>query len=156
MPVVMRSDRIFQILIAVVFGLGFISVGVFNCVSVGRLERDTEAKFASIQAREVEPETLTAIRKYVNPGKRGSAHIIFSSDRQPKVNITATRDFFNAVNLGATVSGYHFPDGYFIPENFTPHSAADKWVFLGFALFMGGLSFLLARAIARLKRRSDA
>jgi hypothetical protein len=148
----MRVDRIVQILILVFFGLGFISVGVLNVVSVGSKERTTDAKFASIKAHEVEPETLTAIRKYVNPGRSGSAHIIFSSDRQPQVNITATRDYFNAVNLGAAVSGYYFPDGYFIPENFTPHSAANKWVFLGFAVFMSCLSFLLARAITRLKR----
>ncbi len=109
-----------------------------------------EAKLRSIRAGEIQPDTLTVLKKYVNPGRRGLPHIVFGSARQPRVDISATRDFFNSVNLGETTRGYYFPDGYFIPENHAANTAAGKWFFLGVGVLVGGAALALARATAHL------
>ena len=91
---------------------------------------------------------LTVLKKYVNPGRGGLPHIVFSSATQPTVDIPATRDFFNSVNLGETVRGYYFADGYFIPDNQRPNTAG-KWSLLGLGVLMGGAGLALARVMAR-------
>jgi len=93
------------------------------------------------------------IRKYVDPGRSGSAHVIFSSDRQPKVDISATHDFFNSVKLGDTVTTYYFSDGYFIPQNHRGDAGAGKWFFLGIGIVLGAGAFWLTFAVARAKAK---
>jgi hypothetical protein len=152
----MRAHALLPILFAVALGVGCIVLGIVNFASVSRSEQQIEAKLQRVHTGEVPPETLTVIRKYVNPGRSRSAHIIFASTRQPKVDISATRDFFNSVNLGDSVPGYYFPDGYFIPQNSRPESGVGKWAFLGFGTLMGITTFGLARATARGRARVRA
>jgi hypothetical protein len=147
-----RFNSLIQILAPIAFAVGFLAFGVVNFVRVGAAERSQEAKLSSIRAGTVQPETLTVIRKYVNAGRGGLPHVVFSSAREPKVNLSASRDFFNSVNLGNSVSGYYFPDGYFVPENIRVRSAAGRWAFLGFTLFLGGLTLVLAWAVLRRAR----
>ena len=97
----------------------------------------------------IQPDTLTVLKKYVNPGRSGLPHIVFSSARQPEVDISATRDFFNSANLGEIIRGYYFPDGYFIPENRKENTGAGKWFFLGVGVLVGGAALALARAITQ-------
>jgi len=152
----MRPATLIQTFVAVVFGLGFIVFGIVGFVRTADSERKVETKLQSIRAGEIHPETLTVRRKYVNPGRgTGRAHIIFRSERQPNVNISATRDFFNSLNLGDTISGYYFPDGYFIPQNYVGRSAAGKWFFLALGTLLGGASLATARAADKYERRSN-
>jgi hypothetical protein len=145
----MRLKRSIQVLVPVAFGLWFIVLAITGFVRTSNAQREFEAKLQSIQAGEVQPDTLTAVRKYVNPGRSGLAHVIFNSNRQPKVDISATHNFFNSVNLGDTVTGYYFPDGYFIPQNQWVDTGAGKWFFLGIGILLGSGAFLLAFAVAR-------
>jgi hypothetical protein len=146
----LRLDRLIQALAAGAFGLGFLAFGIVGFARIGSSERRIEAKLRSIQAGEIQPDTLTVQKKYVNPGRSGLPHIIFSSARLPKVDISATKDFFNSVNLGDAIRGYYFPDGYFIPENHRASTGAGKWFFLGVGVLVGGAALALARATTRL------
>ncbi len=135
---------------AAAFGLGFLAFGI---TSFGRLdgsERRLEAKLHGIQTGEIQPETLTVLKKYVNPGRSGLPHIVFRSARQSNVDITATTDFFNSVKLGDTIRGYYFPDGFLIPENHWASTRGGKWFFLCFGVLLGAAAFALARATTRL------
>ncbi len=149
----MRLNSYIQTFIPVAFGLWFVVLAIIGFVRSSNSQRDFEAKLQSIRACEVQPDSLTVARKYVNPGRSGSAHVIFDSDRQPKVDILATHDFFNSVNLGDTVTGYYFPDGYFIPQNHLGDWGAGKWFFLGIGMSLGAGAFSLAFAVARAKAK---
>jgi hypothetical protein len=149
----MRLSRYIQIFFPIVFGLWFIILAIIGFVRTSNAQREHAAKLQSIRAGDVQPDLLTVVRKYVNPGRSGSAHVIFNSDRQPKVDISATHDFFNSVNLGNTVTGYYFPDGYFIPQNQWGDTGTGKWFFLGLGIVLGLAAFSLAFAVARAKAK---
>jgi hypothetical protein len=138
--------RSIQTLVAVAFGLGLLAFGIAGFAHIDSSERRIEAKLNSIRAGVIQPETLTVVKKYVNPGRSGLPHVVFSSARLPKVDISARRDFFNSVNPGQTIHGYYFPDGYFIPENHRDDTGAGKWFFLGVGVLVGGATLALARA----------
>jgi hypothetical protein len=114
-------------------------------------ERQIEAKLQSIRVGEIQPDTLTVVRKYVNPGKAGLPHVIFSSNRHQKVDISATRDFFNTLKLGDAIPGYYFPDGFFIPQNYRADAGVGKWFFPALGVLLGGgtLAFAFTRARTR-------
>jgi hypothetical protein len=151
----MRLNALIQSFVPGVFGLGFIVFGIVAFIHLGNSQQQFEGKLQSIQAGTVQPEKLTVIKKYVDPGRGVWAHVIFSSDRQPKVNISATRDFFNSVNLGDTIPGYYFPDGYFFPQNHGGDAGAGKWFFLSLGVLLGTGVLVLAVARAR-KKTPDA
>jgi hypothetical protein len=145
-----RASRLGPALVAAVFGLGFLTFGIVGFARMDGSERQLEAKLESIRSGVIQPEVLTVIKKYVNPGRSGLPHIVFSSARQAKANVWATRDFFNSVSVGQTIRGYYFPDGYLIPENLREDSGAGKWFFLGVGVSMGVAALALARATIRL------
>jgi hypothetical protein len=147
----MRLRVFVQTFVAVVFGLGFIAFGIEEFVRLGNSQRQFEGRLQSILAGKIQPDTLTMVKKYVNPGRGGLPHVVFSSDRLPKVDMTATVDFFNSVNTGDIVPGYYFPDGYFIPQNHWGNPGAGKWFFLGVGVLVGGGVLALAFATARTK-----
>ena len=144
----MRLNALIQTFVPVAFGLGFVVLGIVAFIRIGNSQHQFEARLQTIQAGEIQAETLTVIRKYVNPGKSGRPHVVFSSNRQPQVDMAATLDFFNSVNLGDTIPGYYFPDGYFIPQNHGPGAGGGKWFFLCFGILVGTgmLAFAFARA----------
>ncbi len=115
-----------------------------------RSERRLETKLHAIQSGAIQPETLTALEKYVNPGRSGLPHIVFSTG-QTKVDITATTDFFNRVNPGDTIRGYYFSDGYLIPENHRASTRGGKWLFLGLGVLFGAVPLAMARAMIRMQ-----
>ena len=96
----MRPNAFIQTFVPVVFGLGFIFFGIVTFIRMGNSQQQLEARLQSIRAGKIQPDMLIVVRKYVDPGRSPSPHVVFSSNRQPKVNIEATRDFFNSVNLG--------------------------------------------------------
>jgi hypothetical protein len=145
MGVQLSFGRSIQTVVAVAFGLGFLAFGIAGFVHIDSSEQRIEAKLHSIRAGVIQPDTLTVVKKYVNPGRSGLPHLVFSSARLPKVDISATRDFFNSVNLGETIRGYYFPDGYFIPENHRGTTGASKWFSLGLGVLVGGAALALAR-----------
>jgi hypothetical protein len=101
-------------------------------------------------AGRIQADVLTVVRKYVDPGRGASAHVVFSSTRQPRVNLAVTRDYFNSVTLGETVPGYYFPDGYFIPQNRTGDPRVGRWFFLSLGVLLGlGHSVWLLRPQGR-------
>lgn len=112
-------------------------------------ERRIDAKLHGVRAGEIQPDSLIVRRKYVSPGRSGLPHVVFTSVRQPKVDLSATRDFFNSVSPGDTVRGYYFADGYFIPENQAGGNRGGKWFLLGLAALMGTGALALARAMIR-------
>lgn len=145
----MRLSRSLQGLAAIVFALGFFAFAISGFIRIYNSERQIEARLHSIRSGAIRPDVLTVLKKYVNPGRSGLPHIVFSSARQSKVDIAATRDFFNSVSAGQTIRGYYFPDGYFIPENHGGNTGAGKWFFLGLGVLGGGAALALARATAR-------
>ena len=147
----MRLNAFIQRFVLVAFGLGSVVFGIVAFIRIGDSQQQFEDKLQSIRADKVQPDTLIVVRKYVNPGKRPWPHVVFSSSRQPKVNMAVTRDFFNSVNLGDAVSGYYFPDGYFIPQNHREDAGAGKWFILSLGVLMGGGVLALAYASARTK-----
>jgi hypothetical protein len=142
-----RLRTFIQTLVSVAFGLGFVVFGIVAFIRVGHSQQQFEARLQSVRTGKVQPETLIVVRKYVDPGKGAWPHVVFSGNRQQKVNISATRDFFNSVNLGDTILAYDFPDGYFIPQNHGGDAGVGKWLFLGISVLMGAA--LLAFAVAR-------
>ena len=146
----MRLSAVTQTILPAAFGLVFFIFGIVAFFRTGNSGEQFASRLQSIRSGGIQPETLTVVRKYVDPGRSASAHVIFSSSRQAKVNITATRDFFNSVNLGDTVSGYNLSDGYFIPQNQGRDPGAGKWFFLALGLLMGTAA--LAFALARIRR----
>ena len=150
----MRLNAFIQTLVPVAFGLGFLVFGIVAFIRMGNSQQQFEDRLKSIQAGKIQPETLTVIRKYVDPGKGAWAHVVFRSDRQPKVNISATHDLFNSVNLGDTITGYYFPDGYFIPQNHGGDAGGGKWFFLSFGVLVG--TGVLAFAVAKAKSKASS
>ncbi len=130
-----------NILLALVFS----SCGIAAFIYFGNLQRQFEAKLQHIRMGDVRPETLTVVSKRDNTGKRTSQQwVVFRSSRQPELVYPAPPDLFNIVNPGSTVTGYYFPDGYFIPQYDTDRDAGTpKWVFFSFLFLLGVLVFLL-------------
>jgi hypothetical protein len=147
----MRLNAFIRTLVPVAFGLGFVVFGIVAFIRAGNSQQQVEGRLQSIRAGRIQPDPLIVVRKYVDPGKSGLPHVVFSSNRQPKVNIAATRDFFNSVNLGDTIPGYCFPDGYFIPQNHGGDAGAGKWFFLSFGVLAGAgvLAYAFARATTK-------
>lgn len=149
----MRLNSFLQTLVPVAFGLGFVVFGIVAFIRTGDSQQQLEAKLQSIRAGKIQPETLTVVRKYVDHGgKVNYPYIVFSSNRQPKVDIAATVDFFNSVNLGDTIPGYYFPDGYFFPQNHGGNAGIGKWFFLSLGVLLGTGVLAFAVARARTKR----
>jgi hypothetical protein len=144
----MRFNAFIQAFVPVACGLGFLVFGMVAFIDAGNSQQQFEAKLRGIRAGTIQPDTLIVVRKYVNLGRSGRPHVVFSSGRQPKVNVAATRDFFNSINLGDAVPAYYFPDGYFIPQNHAGDAGAGKWFFLGLGVLIGGgvLAFAFARS----------
>jgi hypothetical protein len=145
----MRLGTLIQALIAALFGLGCLSFGIVSFSHELAQEQLQQSKFDSVRSGSVQAETLVVLQKYVNPGKHGLSHIVFKSDRQPKVNLTSTVDFFNSVQVGNNVAAYYFPDGYFIPQNARVPQSAGKWFLLSLGLLMGAGAFAVSRATIR-------
>ena len=145
---IMRLNGFIQTFVLVAFGLWFVGFGIVAFIRIGNSQQQLEARLQSIRAGKIQPDTLIVARKYVNPGKGGAPHVVFSSKRQAKVSIAVTRDFFNSVNPGDTVPGYYFADGYFSPQDHREDGGADRWFFLGLGVLLGGgvLAFAFARA----------
>jgi hypothetical protein len=150
---IMRFNSFIQSFVPVAFGLGFVVFGVVAFIRIGNSQQQFEGRMQSIRAGKIQPDTLIVVRKYVNHGGKGVwPHVVFSSIRQPEVNIAATRDFFNSVNLGDAIPGYYFPDGYFIPQNHGGDAGVGKWFILGLGVLMGTGVLAFAFARARTKR----
>jgi len=148
----MRLNSFIQTFVPVAFGLGFAVFGIVAFIRTGNSQEQFEGRLQSIRAGKIQPEALTVDKKYVDHGGKGVwPHVVFSSNRQPKVDIAVTIDFFNSVNLGDTIPGYYFPDGYFIPQNHGGDSRGGKWFFLSFGVLVGAgaLAFAVARARAK-------
>jgi hypothetical protein len=146
---IMRLNTFIQTFVPVAFGLGFVVFGIVAFIRTGNSQQQLEAKLQSIQAGKIHPETLTVVKKYVDHGgKVNYPHVVFSSNRQPKVTLEVTVDIFNSLNLGDTISGYYFPDGYFIPQNHGGDAGVGKWFFLSIGVLLGTgvLAFAFARA----------
>ncbi len=146
---IMRFNGIIKTFVLVAFALWFVVLGFAEFVRVGNSGQKFDDRMQTIRAGKIQPEPLVAIKKYVNPGKNGPAHVVFSGSRQAKADLAVTRDFFNSVNLGDTVPGYYFPDSYFIPQNHTEASRSGRWFFLGFGILTGAAALALAYARAR-------
>jgi len=134
------------------FGLGFIVFGIVAFSQTAESQRQFESKLQSIQAGTTKPDTLTVVRKYVDPGRSGLPHIVFSSNRQPIVNLAVTVVLFNSLNPGDTIPGYYFPDGYFIPQNRRGNPGTGKWFFLSLGVLPG--AGVLVLAVVRARKRS--
>jgi len=148
----MRLNAFTQTFVPVVFGLGFVVFGVVAFIRVGNSQQQLEGKLQSIQAGKIPPETLTVVRKYVDHGgKVNYPHVVFSSNRQPKVTLAVTVDIFNSLNLGDTIDGYYFPDGYFIPQNHGGNAGVGKWFFLSLGVVLGTGVLAVGFARARTK-----
>jgi hypothetical protein len=148
----MRFNAFIQTFVPVAFGLGFVVFGMVAFIRMGNSQQQFEGKLQSIQAGRIQPDMLLVITKYVDHGRGAWPHVVFSSNRQPRVDIAATVDFFNSVNLGDTIPGYYFPDGYFVPQNHKGDAGSGKWFILGLGVFLGGGALALAFASARTKR----
>ncbi|HXC98480.1 MAG TPA: hypothetical protein VN048_04000 [Verrucomicrobiae bacterium] len=145
----MRLNAFIQTLVPAAFGLGFIVFGIVAFFRAGNSQQQFESRLQSIRAGKIQPDTLIVVRKYVDPGRGAWPHVVFSSDRQPRVNIAVTRDFFNSVNLGDAIPAYNFPDGYFIPQNHGGDAGAGKWFFLSLGVLLGAAALAIAFARAR-------
>jgi hypothetical protein len=150
---IMRLNSLIQTFVLVAFGLGFVVLGIVAFLRVSDSQQQFEAKLQSIKADKIQPETLTVVRKYVDHGgKVNYPHVVFSSNRQPNANLAVTVDIFNSLNLGDTIDGYYFPDGYFIPQNQRRNAGTGKWFFLSLGVLVGTGVLALAFARARTKR----
>jgi len=148
----MRLNAFAQTFVPVVFGLGFVVCGIVAFICIGNSQQLLEGKRQSIRAGKIQPETLTVVRKYVDHGgKANYPCIVFSSNREPKVNLAVTVDIFNNLNPGDTIDGYYFPDGYFIPQNHGRDAGVGKWFFLSFGVLLGTGVLALAFTTARRK-----
>ncbi len=148
---IMRLKIFIQTFVTVAFGLGFVVFGIVTFIHMGNAQQQLAGKLESIRAGTIQPETLTVVRKYVDPGRTGLPHVVFSSNRQPKVNLATTVDFFNSVKLWDNIDGYYFPDGYLIPQNHLGDARGGKWFFLGLGVLPGAGLLVLAFATARKK-----
>jgi hypothetical protein len=151
---IMRLNTFIQTFVPVAFGLGFFVFGIVAFIRTGNSQQQFEGRLQSIRSGKIQPETLTVVRKYVDHGGKSDwPHVVFSSNRQPKVSIAVTHDFFNSVNLGDTIPGYYFPDGYFIPQNHEGNAGVGKWFFLSLGVLLGTGVLAVAFAMARAKPR---
>jgi hypothetical protein len=147
----MRLNAFIQTLLVGAFDLGFVVFGIVTFIRMVNSQQLFEDRLQSIRAGKIQPDTLILVRKYLGPGKRPWPHVVFSSNRQPKVNLAVTRDFFNHENPGDAIPDYYFPDGYFIPENHRGDENASKWFFLSLGVLMGSVCIALALARATTK-----
>lgn len=133
---------------------GSVIVGIVLFFHLGASERDFNAKMESIRSGKVAPETLTVIDKYINPSRHGSGkpHVICRGSHSPRINFYATRPFYDSVALGSLITGYYFPDGYFVPQSQAGDAGIAKWIFLGGGFMMGGMMF--AYGISQFRRLS--
>ena len=124
---------------AIIFALVPVVFGLVMFVHFGNNERQLAAKAQSVQAGQVPPETLTVIEKYLTPSKHGGGwpHVVFRSNRLARANCHTTQAYYDSVSLSNTVTGYYFPDGYYIPGSIGQDAGLAKWVFLGFGLTTG-------------------
>jgi hypothetical protein len=92
---IVRLNSFMLTFVPIAFGLGFAVFGIGAFIRTGNFQEQFEGKFQSIRAGKIQPEALTADRKYVDHGGKGVwPHVVFSSNRQPKVDIAVTIDFF--------------------------------------------------------------
>jgi hypothetical protein len=149
-------------LLALVFAI----CGIVAFVHFSNLQRQFEAKLHSIQAGEVQPETLTVISKRASHSQNGSSirslqsaqgWVVFRSSRQAELVYPApnNRELYQTIKPGSTVSGYYFSDGYFIPQYDSDRDAGTaKWGFSSFCFLMGVLMLLFSFMFVR--RRGNA
>jgi len=137
----MRSTALF--LAFFFFGFGIVT---YECIDSS--QRQDEAKVQSIDAGKTPPEMLTVIDKYVTYQRVGSGytHVVFRTSKDPKVDCVTTRQFYDSVNPGSTVTGYHFPNGYFIPQSRSHDIGIVKWFSLGFGVVLGATVLAFAFA----------
>jgi len=137
--------------ILIIPGIAAVIFGLVMFVRIGDDERRLAAKVQTVKAGQIQPEVLIVIEKYVNSSRHGSgwSHVVFRSSRQARVNCNTTREFYDSVSLSNTVTGYYFPDGYYIYGSIGQGAGTAKWIFLGFGLMTG--TGLLAVALTSRK-----
>lgn len=150
----MRLSASIQTFVPVVFGLGFVVLGIMAFIHVGYSQQLIEDKLQCIRTGKIQPDPLTVVGKYVSHGgKVNYLYVVFSGSRQPKVNLPVTVDFFNSVKQGDTIDGYYFSDGYFIPQNQMENAGTGgKWFFLSLGVLLGAAVMALALAMARIRQ----
>jgi hypothetical protein len=65
---IMRLKIFIQTFVTVAFGLGFVVFGIVTFIHMGNAQQQLAGKLESIRAGTIQPETLTVVRKYVDPG----------------------------------------------------------------------------------------
>ncbi len=129
------------------FSIGALVIGTYMYIRAGVDQRDQEAKETSIRTGEVQPETLSVVRKYINSSRHhtsGYPHVILRGSHQPEINYSSTREFYDSVDVGGTAMGYYFPDGYYIPTATGHDAGLAKWVFLCSGLATGSVCGVIA------------
>jgi hypothetical protein len=145
----MRPNAFIQTFAPAVFGVGLMVSGLVTFIRMGADQRQLEDRLHRIETGQVQPDALIVTGKYVDAGRGARPHVVFSGNRQPTVNLAVTPDFFNSVNPGETISGYYFPDGYFIPRNRGGDAGAGRWFFLGLGVLLGTGALIVAFVTAR-------
>lgn len=114
-------------------------------------QQRTESKLRSIRTGEVRPERLTVVSKEAGSKKSAAAWVTLRSDQVRKFVYASPRitprdrQVYDGLNPGSTVTGYYFPEGYFIPQLEPEHDAGTaRWVFLGGGLSIAALAFAIS------------
>jgi hypothetical protein len=133
------------------FALAFVICGIVLFIHFSGSQRQFDARLHSVSTGEVQPEMLTVISKHARGGKSAQAWIVFRSNRQPKIvystprTTPGDRQLFDTLNPGSTVTGYYFPDGYFIPQLEPDRNAGtSKWVFFGGSISIAAIAFAIS------------
>jgi len=133
------------------FALAFVICGVVLFIHFGGSQRQFDAKLRSVSTGEVQPEMLTVISKRASSSRKSAqAWVVFRGSRQPEIVHPAPRttrrdrQLYDALDPGSRVTGYYFPDGYFIPQLELDRDAGTaKWVFFGGSLLIAALLFAM-------------
>ena len=146
--------RVVAVAPIVFIAIGSIILGIVLFFRIGASEREFNAKMESIRLGKVAPETLTVIDKNITPSRHGSGnpHVVCHGSHSTRVNLYATREFYDSVAVGSPVTGYYFLDGYFVPQSQGGDAGVAKWIFLGSGFIFG--SMMLAYGISRFRRLS--
>lgn len=141
--------RFFILIQTVVVALAFAAFGIFAFLKIRTSQRKLADKMQRIHAGEVQPETLTVIRKYTARSRRSSKLLVYYQDsHHAEVHAYASsQSFYDDATPGDKVIGYSFPDGYLIPQALAPPSRLGDyvpWFFLASGLFSGAIIFLFA------------
>jgi hypothetical protein len=134
------------------FALAFVICGVSLFIHFSGSQRQFDARLHSVSTGEVQPEMLTVISKHARRStKSAEAWVVFRSSRQAQIvypvprTTPRDRQLYDTLNPGSTVTGYYFPDGYFIPQLESDRDAGTaKWVFLGGSISIAAIAFAIS------------